>query len=481
MKSLDYMIINLNFLLIFINFVDITSGQTLDIEIKRRKKHANHNITTYLSFLDTNIPVQYNDKYQLIADIKVGSFLQTSEVLLDTGSNILWIAGTDCIPCEGIKNRFDHTKSKTYKNTTQKLDIVYGTGSTQGYLSYDTVKLGDLVASQFKFLLSYDSGHDMFSDGILGLGNFYSNEESSSLSIIDQLYSQKRISKRIFSQKLYDDEKGVLTLGDIPDEIKNRQNNSKLNYGTCDCLSKSIVGRPNIYWECELNHIFFGNNANNSIEINSRLNFDTGTNFVLVPSFFLKKRIMEGYLKYYFDRELCVATPINNFIQIVCDTSLRYTNLENFNFRFGEFVIVMKPEELFDNFGKFLQFKISSSMDQALDMWILGAPVLMKFTMVFNKEDQQIGFFGEDVKNVGQIDDQNETLIIILVIAFGVLIIALIVMLIKYFESKKSQNFNNYYKNMNVNESEKRNHIEDYAHNSNIVHNNENRRYPSDF
>jgi len=403
----------------------------------------------YLNNID--IPVEFNDNYQLIASLGIGSYPQFSEVLLDTGSNILWIAGIDCIPCKGIKYRFNHSKSLTYKNTTQIYDIVYGTGSTRGYLSYDNVLIGNLTVDEFKFLLSYDSGTDMFSDGILGLGNFYVNMEDS-FSLIDQLFYQGKISRRIFSQKLNKDETGILNIGDFPEEIKNNKNDTGLSLGKCACLPISMYRKPNIYWECELDQIFFGNDINNTINVNSRINFDTGTNFILMPQFFLKKYIIDVYLRYYFERLLCVAKPVQDFIHIICDSSLVYSDLENLNFRFGEYVIIFRPEELFEDYGRILQFKISSSMEESLDLWILGAPLLKKFLMVFDKDNQEISFYGRDVKNVGEIKEKTNTLLIIILILSGCLVILLVFNLIKYFIKKNKYRDEQYnYVNFNIN------------------------------
>lgn len=411
---------------------------------KNDKESANFQLKSnkdFLSYLDFVIPIDFNDKYQLIANLGVGNRPQYSEVLLDTGSNILWIAGVDCFPCQGIKNRFNSSQSLTYKNTSKKYDIIYGTGSTQGYLSYDDVHIGNLTIKDFKFLVSFDSGTDMFSDGILGLGNFYTGDDT--LSLIDQLQNQGKISKRIFAQKLITYNKGILSIGDIPEEIKTNKNESGLTYGKCPCLSKSVYKKPNIYWECELEQVFFGQNLNNSIDVYSRINFDTGTNFILVPQFFLKKYIIDLYLAYYFQTSHCVAQNIQGFIHIICDNSLRYYDLGNFNFRFGGYVMILRPEELFDNYGPYIQFKISSSLEDSLDLWILGAPILNKFVMVFDKDNQEIGFFGEDVKIVGDIGEHTGSYFIFILFLLAILIILMIYILIRYFKEKSNNEIQN--------------------------------------
>ncbi len=113
--------------------------------------------------------------------------------------------------------------------------------------------------------------------------------------------------------------------------------------------------------------------------------------------------------------------------------------MENFNLRFGGFAIVMRPEELFDHYGSFLQFKMSSSLEESLDMWILGAPILKKFTMVFDKDQQEIGFFGADVKYIGDIKEKPFSFFSVAVICILVVLVALVCyVLYRFFKEKNA-------------------------------------------
>ena len=421
----------------------------LDLIIKR----PNPKTLNYITFLDMDVPVQINDKNQIIVKIGMGSDPQYSQVLVDTGSNILWIAGTNCNPCDGVKNKFDPLKSKTFVNTTENYNIAYGTGSTQGFVSIDTLNIGNLTSPEFQFLLSYDSGTDMFSDGILGIGNLYSNNENS-FSLLDQLYSQKKISKRIFSQELFKNDTGKITFGDIPDEIKNNKNDSKLNYGKCKSFKKNNNGKPNLYWECQLDQVFFGYDVNNTIDISSRINFDTGTNFILVPKLFYYDYILKIYLKEFIDREICKSNVEENFIQILCSPILNLKNIDNFNLKLGDNVMILRPEDIFENRGNFYQFKISSSTLDYLDSWILGAPVLQKYIMTFDNDNQEIGYFGEDVMKIEQIEKkQNYDYLIFIIIGLILLVLVGIYFFIKYRKNIENGKVLDNYQNFNFNSS----------------------------
>lgn len=45
----------------------------------------------------------------------------------------MWVASSQCLSgCEGITNAFDASKSSTFTNTNQAVDIQYGSGSVSG-------------------------------------------------------------------------------------------------------------------------------------------------------------------------------------------------------------------------------------------------------------------------------------------------------------------------------------------------------------
>lgn len=85
---------------------------------------------------------------------------------MDTGSANLWIPSKGCLTTKicSSKNKYDNSKSSTYKPSEQTFSIQYGTGSCSGEIDTDRVCVSLFVAHFFQYhhFMSYtfsDSGH----------------------------------------------------------------------------------------------------------------------------------------------------------------------------------------------------------------------------------------------------------------------------------------------------------------------------------
>lgn len=97
----------------------------------------------------TNLITNQNADSSYYGSIAVGTPPVSYNVILDTGSSDLWLAGSDCITgCNSVPT-FNSAQSSTFTNESKAFSIQYGTGEAAGTLAKDTVQMaGFSVANQ---------------------------------------------------------------------------------------------------------------------------------------------------------------------------------------------------------------------------------------------------------------------------------------------------------------------------------------------
>jgi hypothetical protein len=92
---------------------------------------------------------------QYYANITIGTPPQYLSVLFDTGSSYNYIPSVTCdSSCSG-EDRYDGSKSTTFKSLDTVKTLTYGKGTTYGVMSSDTFTIGDLLtARDLQFVLS---------------------------------------------------------------------------------------------------------------------------------------------------------------------------------------------------------------------------------------------------------------------------------------------------------------------------------------
>jgi len=123
----------------------------------------------------THVPLNNFLNAQYYGEIGLGTPEQTFTVVFDTGSSNLWVPSTHCrsIACF-LHKKYDSTLSDTYVKNGTDFSIQYGSGALEGFISHDTLTLGDLVIKNQGFAESTKEPGLTFAmarfDGILGLG-----------------------------------------------------------------------------------------------------------------------------------------------------------------------------------------------------------------------------------------------------------------------------------------------------------------------
>jgi len=458
--------ITIYFILVFVysisNIDQILCYELIELDfIKKSQSTVSTNVdnlsTTFLSassLLFDEYPLVNNSDDQMVINLCLGTPQQCFNVLIDSGSFFLWVRDAYSFDNSTSGNKFDYKNSATFENSKIPYSIKYGTGMAIGEIVRDSLTLGNNQIDPLNFILVNKEESNQGIDGILGLGYYYDNlQENNSLqfSLIDQLYDNKLIKNKIFTQKYTSDKRGKMYIGDLPEEIQSDMD----HYGTCRTIKYSYFGTLNPRWECSLKKMFYGNenvNATSVKAINEPVLFDTGTNMILIPvKYLLYLRVT--YFKDLVESGICnVERNSAQFIVVKCLPVEEVLRLPYINFAFDDWIIRMRPRELFyKQPDGFVYFSMTASND--INMWIFGEPILKKFHIVFDKTNDVIGFYGtRDLYRYDQPFPDDSTIILTAVLVIVVIIVLFgFLYLLKWFYNHRKKQLEYYRPEMNYN------------------------------
>ncbi|KIK68098.1 hypothetical protein GYMLUDRAFT_1015549 [Collybiopsis luxurians FD-317 M1] len=222
-----------------------------------------------------SLPLSNYMNAQYFAPITLGNPPQEFKVVLDTGSSNLWVPSSQCtsIACF-LHAKYDSSQSTTYKKNGTQFSIQYGSGSMEGFVSRDTLTIGDISMRDQLFAEATKEPGLAFAfgkfDGILGLAY----DTIAVNHIPPPFYSmvdQKLVDKPVFSFRLGSSESdgGEVTFGGIDDSAYE----GKITY---------VPVRRQAYWEVELEKIQFGDEELELVKTGAAI--DTGTSLIALPT-----------------------------------------------------------------------------------------------------------------------------------------------------------------------------------------------------
>jgi saccharopepsin len=215
---------------------------------------------------------------QYFSEISIGTPAQDFKVILDTGSSNLWVPSQDCgsIACY-LHSKYSHTDSSTYKKNGSDFEIRYGSGELSGYVSEDTVRIGDLTIKHQQFAEATSEPGLAFAfgrfDGIMGLGY----DTISVNKIVPPFYN-------MIDQGLLDEPVFAFYLSSTDDGTDSECMFGGVNKDHYHGDMVKIPLRRKAYWEVDLDAISFGDQT---AEIDDTgVILDTGTSLIGLPSTF---------------------------------------------------------------------------------------------------------------------------------------------------------------------------------------------------
>lgn len=194
------------------------------------------------------VPIHNYENAQFFGPIEIGTPKQKFNVVFDTGSSNLWAPSKKCTNC-GLHPRYDSTKSSTYVANGTLWNITYGSGPVGGFLSSDSVTVGDVEVKGSLFAeitdvsglgAAYALGKF---DGILGMA-FQSISVDHIPTIFQDMLEQKVIEEPVFAFYLSEEsgQDGELDFGGID-----------ANHYTGDITYVPVSQQS--YWELQMDDI----------------------------------------------------------------------------------------------------------------------------------------------------------------------------------------------------------------------------------
>ncbi|KAL2163490.1 hypothetical protein VTH06DRAFT_5548 [Thermothelomyces fergusii] len=244
--------------------------------LRPRESHVDAIFKGMVADVKGNHPVPISNfmNAQYFSEITIGTPPQSFKVVLDTGSSNLWVPSVECgsIACY-LHSKYDSSASSTYKKNGTSFEIRYGSGSLSGFVSQDTVSIGDITIRGQDFAEATSEPGLTFAfgrfDGILGLGY----DRISVNGIVPPFYKmveQKLIDEPVFAFYLADNngESEVVFGGVDHDKYKGK--------------ITTIPLRRKAYWEVDFDAISYGDDTA-ELE-NTGIILDTGTSLIALPS-----------------------------------------------------------------------------------------------------------------------------------------------------------------------------------------------------
>ena len=328
-----------------------------------------------------------------IIPISFGSNEEEFGIQVDTTTSETWIPSTKTT----LKvKKYNISESLDGKKTNKTFEVEDEDGDVRGKACYDSIKVGDISLNHFGFVLvdEFEYPFADYEQGKLGLG--YKQEHGDDFNFLRKLKLNGIIDKEVFS---IDHKKKELILGGTPPQFENQL------YTTCPVVeTNDLDDEYRQAWACEVTHLAFNLHKktknfdlDQAFEVNARITFDSAYPYISIPKRHLKT-FKKRYMDTYFNNSYKEVKDEDSVYFICTDEEL--VNGASISFIIEGYAYIIPSNKLFikSDEGEYeLLIRFYKEND---NIFGFGAPFMEFFTVVYDYEEAEVGFYGGNRKEL---------------------------------------------------------------------------------
>ena len=389
----------INSLFLFLQIIIISTSIKLPMTYKTIESNSsqilfykNENNNNIRSLVERSMEITNYKFFLMETEICVGTPEQCFKVLYDTGSAylILGMPNSDL----KFKKSFNSLLSDSFSSPSDNVfAIPFKSSVIMAREVRDKVSIikNYPLPYLFSFLLSWNSTESYDYDGILGLGNYYpkrddENSFDEKYSFIHYLKMNGIISKLMFGHKYSDRIHGNIYFGEEPESMRS---------GYFKCKVQGFISYVN-KWHCQLLSMYFANGENYTT-LSTTAAFDTGYSFIKGP-YWQVSEILDKLKEIGGDKcehVFQIIDETNELIRLLCDQDISFGDFPDISFDIVGFKMTLLKRDLFRKIiikGGEVKYESIIIGDSTYTFWNFGEPILKNYDMVFNYEDNTVGF-----------------------------------------------------------------------------------------
>lgn len=356
-----------------------------DIEMKEAESPSLLN--KFLSIFINQGVYTVNQNTLFLANMKIGSNNQEFNLLLDTGSYVLWVPRKGSSDKYELTHHYDPSTSSTSKNTGETFNIKYGSGSCTGNYYYDNVKYINNKNNNMKVGAATQTNFNVIGgDGICGLGYKYSDEGQS---LIHTLKKNGITDSQIFSFK-FDGEANIGVSGKM-------YIGKHSDFSSSSSVTAPLVTSKNLWYSRVSGFILKKGNNQINYSINLDILFDTGTNVVMLPIDYMK-----GIMGSLSKVGCTIFTQNNQNFQLKCTASSN--SLPDFSIIINGKTLTIPFRYLYYKNGDYYYSRIQFLTSNT---YILGSPFFFTYHTLFDRDNGKLHFYPHNAKSLQSNINQN--------------------------------------------------------------------------